>query len=153
MARIVYTLGELTGSIGGMTFQRNNSGAIVRQRPQPSKSTTIRQSVTHANHLHWLYQWQQLSQTQRDDWNSYASIWTKINKWGQAKTLTGQNWFETANYYRADLGESQLSSPPVHTLPQNPPAFSVQLQINSIRLYFTETHDYTNNPLLIWVSP
>jgi len=153
MARIVYTLGELMGSVGGLTFQRNSSGTIVRTRPIPTKRTTTRQSATHTAHIHWLYEWQQLTQAQRDDWNTYASTWQKINKFGQSKTLTGQNWFETSNYYRTNIGETQLSNPPVHTLPQDPPTFDIYLSETAIRICATEAHDYINNPVILWVSP
>lgn len=152
MARIIYTLGELAGSIGGMTFQRNNAGSIVRTRPRPNKSTTIRQSQSHINHTKWIYQWQQLTQTQRDNWITYASTWTKLNKFGQVKTLTGLNWFETSNYYRPSLNEAILFNPPIHTLPQNPPSFEVQLSDSTLNIYLIDAHDYNGSPLIIWVS-
>ena len=152
MARITYTLGELMGSVGGLTFQRNSAGAIVRQRPIPSKQTTTRQSISHAAHIKWLFEWQKLTQSQRDAWNVYADTFTKINKFGQVKFITGQNWFETSNYYMEVIGEAIMTSPPIHTLPENPQTFNLVLSASQIQLNFTEAHDCTGNPILIWVS-
>jgi hypothetical protein len=152
MARIVYTLGQLKGSIGGLTFQNNSSGAIVRQRPQPAKGITTKQSNTHVNHIKWLYEWQQLSQAQRNLWNVYANTWTKINKFGEVKKLTGLNWFETSNYHIQSIGESILQSPPAHDLPQTPPSFNIEITDTIIYLVMNEAHDYYNYPVLVWVS-
>lgn len=153
MAKVVYTLGEVTGSIGGLTFQRNTSGAIIRTRPAPSKSSTTAQTEKHIAHINWLFQWQQLTQAQRDAWNTFAATFTKINRYGQTKTLTGQNWFESLNYYRADIGEVQLSNPPVHTLPSAPPNVIINITEAQITLTMPLEYDYTNNPFIVWVSP
>lgn len=153
MARIVYTLGELTGSIKGLTFQKNTAGSIVRMRPSPSKTATNKQTSAHIKHITWLFQWQQLTQVQRDSWNTFAGTFTKINRYGQTRTLTGQNWFESLNYYRADLSETQFTNPPTHSLPTAPPAVSITLTEPSITLTIAPGYDYTNNPLLVWVSP
>ena len=152
MARITYTLGELVGSIGDLTFQRNNAGTIIRLRPKQKKSSTSKQTTAHIKHIQWLYEWQQLTQEERDLWNTYSATWTKVNKFGQTKTLTGQNWFESANYYRADLGESILTAPPVHDLPQAPPDYDINITADTISLTFNEAHDYVVSPVIVWVS-
>ena len=152
MARIIYSLGELAGSIGDLTFQRNNSGTIVRTRPRQNKSSTLRQTARHTQHIDWLAKWQQLTQNQRDDWNTYASTWTKINKFGQVKTLTGQNWFESSNYYMSDMGQAMLANPPGHTLPLAPPDLDILVSETEIQVSFVAPFDYTYDSLIMWAS-
>ena len=141
----------MVGNLGDITFQRNTAGTIVRLRPRPSKSSTTQQTTAHINHIDWSYEWQQLTQDERDDWNTYAGTWTKVNKFGQTKTLTGLNWFESANYYRLELGESILTAPPVHDLPQAPPDFDINITDDTISLTFNEAHDYDVSPVIVWV--
>jgi len=153
MARIVYTLGELAGSIGGLTFQRNRSGTIVRTRPTVSKSSTSKQQAAHQTQQHLLYLYQGLSNEQKAEWDSYAMAWTKENKYGQTKTLTGQNWFTSVNYFRELLSSSILNLPPAHLLPDSTPTFEILITADQIKIFFTQAHDFTESPIVIWVSP
>src|SRR6267154_5450968 len=100
MARIVYTLGELKGSVAGLTFQNNSSGKIVRQRPNVSKTSSIKQQGAHQNHISLLQSYSQLTNDEKGLWNLYASTYTKVNKFGEDKQLTGQNWYESINYQK-----------------------------------------------------
>lgn len=152
MARITYTLGELTGSLSGVTFQRNRSGTIIRTRPAPSRKSTTRQTAIHTSHTGWLYQWQQLTQEQRDLWNDFSITFNKVGKFGQTKTLTGQNWFETCNYERFIITGTILSNPPVYALPQSPPAFELIPTNNNLYINFLQSHDYVNHPIIVWTS-
>src|SRR3990167_8787809 len=127
MARIVYTIGELFGSIGGLTFQRNRSGKTVRMRPTVGKKSTTKQQESHLTHNNLLRGWQLLSLADKNEWNTYADTFTKTNKFGQEKELTGQNWYESINYWRNVLGLSELTTPPAHDLPTSPPTFEILL--------------------------
>lgn len=154
MARIQYgpLVSEVYGSIAGVTFQHNASGAIARKRPILSHTSTIKQTGAHDAHYEWLYRWQQLTQSQRDAWQLYASVYTKLNKFGQSKKLTGLNWFETSNYWRSKIFLPQLSDPPAHTLPPSPPAFNVNASIDQFYLFIHGGWDFINTPVIVWAS-
>lgn len=152
MARIVYTVGEIFGSIGGLTFQRNRSGKTVRMRPTVGKKSTGKQQQSHLSHNNLIRGWQLLTLTQKDSWNSYAITWTKQNKFGQEKTLTGANWYESINYWREVLGLALLTEPPAHDLPQSPPTFEILISENNIEINFTSAHDYADSPVIVWVT-
>lgn len=150
MATITYTLGELKGSIGNLTFQRNSSGKIVRVRPRINKSSTSSQQKAHSKLFDSLYNWQLLTNSQKDSWNTYANTFTKINKFGQEKKLTGLNWFTSTNFYNLLLGNPLFTNPPPHTLPPSPPSFEILLTETSIKINFTSRFTWTTNGLIIW---
>lgn len=154
MARVVYgpLVSSVKGSIGGITFQGNPSGSIIRNRPRPTKVSTNRQTASHASLQNLLYLWQQLTQSERDEWNVYATAWTKENKFGQAKVLTGLNWFTSVNYYKLLVDSSTFTSPPAHVLPQAPPSFGLVLSDSAIKINFLEAHLYPENPVAVWAS-
>lgn len=150
MARIVYTLGELKGSVGGLTFQQNSSGQIVRQRPQVSRTSTIKQQQAHQNHIGLLQRYQALSNDDKDLWNTYASTYVKINKFGQDKTLTGQNWFESLNFQRDMRSLSQFDTPPDHILPPDVPVFSILLYPDAIKIHSDTGFTTDTSEINIW---
>jgi len=152
MARIVYTIGEIFGSIGGLTFQRNSSGKIIRGRPTVGKKSTSRQQRSHAVHNELLRGWQLLTNAQKDLWNTYGNTFVKINKFGQDKTLTGANWFESLNFFRQLLSLPLFTSPPAHLLPSSPPTFEIELTATTISINFTSAHDYVDSPVVVWVT-
>jgi len=152
MARIVYTIGELMGSVGGLTFQRNRSGKIVRFRPTVGKKSTNAQQTAHAKHLTFLRGWQLLTLAQKVSWNAYAITWLKTNKFGEDKQLTGQNWYESINFMRSLLGLSELTDPPAHLLPIAPPSFELIVTPDKLYIHFTFLHDYTDSPVIVWTS-
>jgi len=152
MARIVYTIGEMMGSVGGLTFQRNSSGKIVRFRPTVGKKSTRKQQASHLSHNNLLRGWQGLTLSQKIEWNDYAGTYTKINKFGQEKQLTGANWYSSVNFWRNILSLSELVTPPTHDLPESPPNFSIEITDNSISINFLDAHDYVDSPVIIWAS-
>lgn len=152
MARIVYILGELKGSIGDLTFQQNSSGKIVRLRPRKNRSSTTSQQRSHLLQNNLLQGWQLLTLVQKNSWNAYAGVWLKTNKFGQDKKLTGQNWFTSLNYYRGLLSLSLFTLPPAHDLPTAPPSFEIVLSDSSISIEFTSSHNYIDSPVIVWVT-
>jgi len=152
MARIVYSLGELKGSIGGNTFQNNRAGHIVRQRPTVKKQSTLKQQAAHASHHNLLYQWQQLTSDQKDAWNTFAATYPKTNKFGENKTLTGHNFFLSCNYMRLAISLSILADPPEHILPGEPPSFTIDLEQYSLNVERTGSISYAEDALIYWIS-
>lgn len=154
MARIVYAplVSEITGSIGGLTFQNNPSGHIVRLRPHISRSSTAKQTTAHAKLGNLLFQWQSLTGAERSLWNVFAKVWPKENKFGQDKTLTGLNWFTSLNWWRLQLDQPILTVPPAHTLPSAAPAFDIFVSSTQLQLNITGAHDYVVEPVAVWAS-
>lgn len=152
MAVIIPSLGELKGSIGGNTFQRNRSGQIVRARPRVGKKSTAKQNTAHADIAFWNYMWQQIGETSRGNWNTYATIWTKGNRFGVTKYLTGANWFMSCNAIGALITGTYYSDPQPHTLPADAPAYTVYMSSDKLFITIDPAFDYTNNALGLYVT-
>lgn len=139
----------MTGSIGGFTFQKNRSGPIIRLRPSGQKKVSDLQTQKQALHTTMLANWQNLSQANKTLWNSFASLHTKTNSFGQTKTLTGLNWFESINQNLQYISQPTISVPPVYTLPTAPGNFVFILSLTELKLKFMPHFNPANESLLI----
>lgn len=140
---------DITGSIGGLTFQSNRSGKIVRLRGGPRRVSTSKQTLAHQTHIKFLQLFQQLSLTNKTDWDDFASLNTKINRFGTVKTLTGQNWFESINQNRDKFGLSVLTSPPTHVLPVAVQDYTLTVNQTKIEIVFSPAFNPTDNGIMI----
>jgi len=132
MARIIYSpvVTEIKGSIGGMTFQKNASGAIARLKPKKAKTNTQKQKDQQPRTKLLQQYWQNLTLAQKIEWNTFAGNHNKIGLNGQEKKLTGYQWFLTINQNRLLFDNAMLSVPPVYEI-VNP--------IDSVSLNFDES--------------
>jgi len=117
------------GSIAGTTFQRNRAGEIARSRGRTTVQPTPKQSVAQNIHTSLIGEFLATTPAEKLLWDLFAATNTKENAFGQTKILTGQNWFESINFYLALLGEPTVTTPPVHMLPI--PSFSITANIGS----------------------
>lgn len=151
MARVQFgaIVTEITGSIGGFTFQKNRSGNIIRLRGNPSRASSPKQTVAHQNHIRFLQLWQTLSASEKTAYNDFADTFPKTTKFGTVKTLNGQNWFESINFNRELFALPVLTSPPVHELPVALPAFDFIVGTSEIEIVFAAPFDPADNGLII----
>lgn len=151
MAIIQYGAGidALCGSIGGWSFQKNRSGEIVRARGLTFKSPTLKQSISREQLVKYLQLYQAISRADKILWNTYADTWDKDNIYGDTKTLTGQNWFQSINYNRELMGLGVLAAPPAHVLPDAVDPYEVILSNTKIKIKFDPAFNPANNSLFI----
>lgn len=151
MARVEYgvIITDIIGSIGGVTFQHNRSGKIARLRPKTHKNPTSAQVDRQVKHAGILYSWQQLSGAQQGAWNDFADLHTKTNMFGDVKTLSGLNWYESVNLSRDLIGLGELIAPPAYNLPCAVPAYTVTINQTKIEINLTAPFDTTDNALII----
>ena len=154
MARVQYggLVTGLMGSIGGTTFQKNFSGAIARSRSGTNNSSTSKQTQSHINHFYWLAQFIMLSNTNKNLWYVYGQTYTKINKFGETKKLTGLNWYESINYNLTLINKPAVSAPPTHLLPLTPPRFTTDIQPDYMKINLLSPWNFTTNPVIFWCS-
>jgi len=154
MARIIYAplATAVMGSIGGITFQKNPSGQIIRSRPSISKASTSRQQYAHNDNQNLLSLWQALPNIDKDEWITYALTYTKINKFGQVKTLTGYNWFYSVNYFAIKYGMAYHATPPTHVVPAELPPWTITLDAGALTITLTDPFDFDNNNIVAWCA-
>lgn len=153
MAKVVSSIGTIKGSIGGLTFQENPAGNIIRSRPRSRKSSTIKQQGAHQTHQFWLNAWQALTLSQKAAWNLYGATWTKTDKFGTAKRITGANWFESVNTESTSAGGDTFSDPPPHDLPADVPTFSIAITADALTVNIADTLSFDENYLLVFATP
>lgn len=155
MARVQYgaLVTGLSGSIGGITFQNNASGSIARLKSGTPKNPTVNQSIAQQNITKYISLWQQLTLAEKTAWNNYAVLWTKTDEFGNVKTLTGLNWFQSVNYNLELVGSAITNTPPVHTLPTGVPSYTLTLSATSAIITFSPAFNPTNQALIIRATP
>jgi hypothetical protein len=144
---------SISGSIGGFTFQRNRSGNIVRLRGGTFKASTIKQTQSQSNHTTLIAQWQGLSLAEKDLWNIFALTYTKIDKFGNTKTLTGINWFMSINANRVCFGYSILLTPPIYALPVAPGVYDFTASASTLIVDFNPVFSPVGTGIKIWTTP
>lgn len=154
MAKVQFGAGidAITGSIGGWTFHRNRSGNIVRARGAALRNSTTKQTQAHQTHIKFLQLWQALTSDSKNLWNVYADTWTKTDKFGAVKTLSGQNWFESINFNLELVGSAISNAPPVHTLPIAVQDYDFIIDSNEIDISFTPDFNPADNALVIFTT-
>jgi len=156
MAKIVLSgigVTGIYGSVGGSTFQNTSAGLIVRNKGMRVQTAVYDFSGINLWRVTSIGRWQQLTLDQKESWNLWAGAWTKQNRFGQNKKMTGFNWFDSINYQRNNLGLSFLLTPPIHELPQAPPNFNMVFTPTAFLATTSGSFDYTNNALIFWSTP
>jgi len=154
MARVLYGSGisSFKGSIGGITFQQNKSGNIARLRPRTFKSVTAKQNDSINTFYQFVSGWKNLTQSQQEDWNDFSVLRAKEDMWGDAKILSGFNWFVSINYYRVLNSQSITASPPQVYSSTAVPNFNVVLSDTDITITFTSSWGDTYDVLLVYAT-
>jgi len=155
MARVQFGGGvtAIVGSIGGNTFQSNRSGYIIRSRGFTQKQVTSKQITAMNAHQNMLYLWSLLTLIEKQSWDTLALAHQKDDKFGQTKTLTGLNWFESVNYMRILCGLSTLNTAPVYAAPSAVPTYTVNASITKLQLIINTPQTITDNYAIIRATP
>jgi hypothetical protein len=122
MARVKYghLIAEARGKLNGSVFSRNTYGAYMRQKVSPIQPRTARQQEVRQRMAQIASQWRELTQTQRDGWNSLAQQVTRINVFGDNVPLSGFNLYGKLNRNILEAGGTLLSDAPDIVIPDAP---------------------------------
>lgn len=101
MAKIVYAdlVSDIRGKLGGAVWSANRSGPYIKSLSQPTKATTLRQSLSRASLAAMGPSWLTLSDAQRAAWAVYAALAAQeqTDSLGNPFYLSGFNWFAKCN--------------------------------------------------------
>lgn len=139
MARVTYgvAITELQGSIGGVTFQRNASGAIAKRRSNPTVNPTALQAFYQTRMATLVSLWPTLSQADKDTWDAFALANDHTTPWGETKTLSGYQWFLSCNLNRLLYHSTARHTAPGWIVPAPPPQFIIETSPTYIRCAWT----------------
>lgn len=107
-------VGAASGKIGAMVASHNKGGQYMRARVTPSgKIPTPQQSVVRNAVAGLVPAWtSELTQVQRDGWNTYGINVPGRNALGDAIQLSGQNWYIGSNTIRIQTGQPRVDDAP-----------------------------------------
>lgn len=154
MAIITPSVGvdEIKGSVGNVTFQVNRGVQIMRSKPRTPKQKAVVPSYVKALHMQALAAWQGLTLAQQTDYNDYAALWTKTDKFGNERTLSGANWFESLNWLRIHDGKAIWTTPPTHAIAVPPGPFVVTLAAESVKVDFDTSYNESGHYLQFYLT-
>ena len=155
MATVTYGGGvsELKGSVGGVTFQRNKSGTIVKRKTYYPNNPGSVQS-TNQNYLAKIVSsWQGLSSARRAQWDVIAAAHDHTTPWGDTKTLSGFQFFMSNNLNLLATGQAIYVDQPTWLAPAAPDQFTLETDVDGIYIRWDPEYNPPYNFLLISVSP
>lgn len=125
----------IRGSAAGATFSANKSGPYMKRFAAPVNPSTAAQQTRRTAIANIAATWRTLSSGQRTDWDDFAADppETDYDPWGEARALSGAQWFNRINARLFSAGAAAVEDPPAST-----PATPVTL--SSI-----VAHDYTGD--------
>lgn len=141
MARIVYSglVDSIRGSIGGTTFQSNKHGYTVKSKPNMVHPRSPLQNARKATFAGAVKAWQQLSDAQRTDWNTWASTYPQYAKYNPSSQLSGYELFVRQHAFLFLIGQSVITAPAYDVKPTDTLTFSLTLAGGVLSLVSSST--------------
>jgi hypothetical protein len=143
----------IKGSIGGITFSSNAAGICAKQKVRKRKSVTGKQSLSLQNNNAAVAAWASLSLSNKNAWIAYASLYSKTDRYGVSKTLTGFNWFVSIFNASMYVNGTFPLVPPTYGLPASLPSFSVNVNSSDFIITFDSAIDDSLIDIMIYTTP
>lgn len=106
------TVGQISGSVGAITFSRNKGGAYIRTRSVPTNPGTQWQTQLRGYLAQLTAMWPTLTTAQRDGWEAYDENVLLPNPLGDQRKIGA-----LAHYVRSNVSRLQASLARVDTAP------------------------------------
>lgn len=127
---------DIRGSVGDVTFSRNQGGIIARTRQGPAGLPTPNQiEVTDAMTLLSQAWSADLTDAQRNTWRQYAHQFPETNRWGTPSLTNGYCRFISINFLHAQQAAAVLTQDPPTRPPLWPPSFEFRARAYNNCLY------------------
>lgn len=116
VAKILFgnVVADARGKLGGVVMSRNTYGGYVRQKVSPVQPRSQGQLNQRNFFATVVRSWNDLTQSQRDAWNSFAPLFPFRDVFGLSKARTGQNMFVSLNLALMSNALDVLTDPPVN---------------------------------------
>jgi hypothetical protein len=114
MAKLIPTLGTLSGSLNAIVFSHNKGGAYMRQRVKPINPGTTVQTQARSRLAFYAKLWGTIDSTTMQGWKDYAATHPIIDRQGSSMTISGQSMFVRRNAQASAVGYTgSLAAPGV----------------------------------------
>lgn len=101
---------DARGKLGGHVFTKNKSGAVIRTKVTPSNPKTDAQAASRSALGVNSARWSNITEEQRNGWNSRALANPKTNIFGDTYFASGKNLFVGVNANLASVGLPQVAA-------------------------------------------
>jgi hypothetical protein len=127
--KLMSPIADMRGTVGGSTYSRNKSGNYVKRWSQGPKNHHPMQQANRANLSSLPTQWRNLTQAQRDDWDTFAAdpAQALTNSMGETYYITGFQWFSKCNNRLLACDESLNLTYPTAGYPTAPSVSEVRI--------------------------
>lgn len=124
----------IRGTIGGNTFSANKAGPFVKSWSKGANPATTDQSDARNTLVTFASDWRDLTQAERDGWDTYAALAAQdlTNSLGETYSISGFNWYIRINVHLDGFTDPARTAAPTNTRPIAP-----TLVIQSQQRYFT----------------
>jgi len=131
-------ISDVTGSIAGTTFQRSPYGIVAHTKRFTPDYRTSAQSDIRSKLYQLQVAWRQLTDAQRQAWQSYVDYQQLKTSGVNSVTMYAQSAFIQTNFYRLLLHLSIISNPTFtpYSLPQPTLSF-ITLDPSDLRVSFS----------------
>lgn len=151
MAKFTPILGNVLGSIGANTFSHNRGGPYVKRRPYPTNPNSTRQQIMRTILSDLAKAWQTLSDTNKQQWNDWATTHPSKDSLGNAINLTGFNAYMALNSIVRDMGLAAIATPPVADAPTGLATLTVtRTNDNTVSAAFSPTPLGAGRRIQLW---
>jgi len=144
---------ELTGSIGGLTFQRNCAGTICRSKPSVRISKSADQQIFQNRVAYLANYWFTLSQANKDTWIALAAAHDHTDHWGNTRTLNGFQWFMSCNLNLMQTGAFILDTAPAWATYNIFPDFTLEVTSDYLRCHMSTSYSQAGVYLFAYATP
>lgn len=107
-----YGGGTIIGKSGGVVFQRNPYGNVMREKTLPVNPSSARQVGIRSALSQLAASWKALTPEERDAWNWYASQTPIVTKKGLSQLVTGRAMYIRANVISLNANQSEIVEAP-----------------------------------------
>lgn len=137
---------NMKGKVGGSVFSANSSGATMRNKSIPKRSTTDRRSLVNNFWQYITQAWLTIGIVSQGNWETYAANFTFHNKLGVPVAAKGNIVFSITNYYTDLWGVGFVQDPGTYLAAPNASlgAYGMNLTSNIYALFFTPLVADTN---------
>lgn len=154
MARIKLgpVITDISGSIGGITFQRNKFGMTLREKPLPLNPFTSAQYVVRQHMQSIQISWQNLTDAQRLQWDRFLDFSGQTINSNKSVKLSGHTLFIKYQMIRLMSGRPLLATFSYIPMPTVSPFDKFTVSGSFLYVNFSPTIDSSEYFFLVRVS-
>ena len=150
-------LAQVSGKLGGTVFSHNRGGKYIRSAATPTDPNTVFQQVVRANMATLVATWPTITDKDREAWATYAANVPLPDRFGEPRSITGQQMFIRCNAARLQAGLSIIDAGPTAMFLEKYSFGFVRgiAATDKLRVTFDTTDDWVTEDgagLLVWSS-